>query len=173
MPGLAVDLSTVQTNIVNVDVSGLGIDAATFAAHLRERGVRGLPGMGTNVRFVTYRGITRADVEQAADAIAALVAAHPWIEIDRDDHRGPLRSRRHALRSLGVHARGARGLCASDSPSLGGVPAGAVEAEHRRLLEQLHLHVLAGRMTVDDARVERFRQLLGFAGGKADAERGC
>jgi len=34
--------------------------------------------MGTNVRFVTYRGITRADVEQAADAVAALVAAHPW-----------------------------------------------------------------------------------------------
>jgi threonine aldolase len=78
VPGLAVDLSTVQSNIVNVDVLGLGIDASTFASHLRERGVRGLPGMGTNVRFVTYRGITRADVEQAADAVAALVAAHPW-----------------------------------------------------------------------------------------------
>jgi threonine aldolase len=79
LDGVAVDLSTVQTNIVNVDVGGLGIDAAAFAAHLRERGVRGLPGMGTNVRFVTYRGITRADVNTAADAIAALVAARPWI----------------------------------------------------------------------------------------------
>jgi threonine aldolase len=78
--GLGVDLSAVQSNIVNVDVRGLGIDAAAFASHLRERGVRGLPGMGTNVRFVTYRGIVRADVEQAADAIAALVAAHPWTE---------------------------------------------------------------------------------------------
>jgi putative hydrolase of the HAD superfamily len=55
-------------------------------------------------------------------------------------------------------------------PALGGVPAGAVEAEHRRLLEELHLQVLAGRMTVDDARIERFRQLLAFAGGTADAE---
>jgi threonine aldolase len=73
-----VDLSTVQSNIVNVDVRGLGIDASTFAAHLRERGVRGLPGMETNVRFVTYRGISRANVEHAADAIAALVAARPW-----------------------------------------------------------------------------------------------
>jgi len=54
-------------------------------------------------------------------------------------------------------------------PALGGVPAGAVEAEHRRLLEDLHLRVLAGRMTVDDARVERFRQLLVFAGGTASA----
>ena len=78
LPGLAVDLSTVQSNIVNVDVGGLGVDAAAFAARLRERNVRGLPGMGTNVRFVTYRGISRADVEAAADAIAALVAAHPW-----------------------------------------------------------------------------------------------
>jgi len=53
VPGLRVDLLTVQSNIVNVDVGGLGIDAATFAALLRERSVRGLPGMGTNVRFVT------------------------------------------------------------------------------------------------------------------------
>ena len=79
LDGIHVDLSTVQSNIVNVDVGGLGIDAAAFASHLRERGVRGLPGMGTNVRFVTYRGITRADVNTAADAIAALVAARPWI----------------------------------------------------------------------------------------------
>jgi HAD superfamily hydrolase (TIGR01549 family) len=54
-------------------------------------------------------------------------------------------------------------------PPLGRMAAGRVEAEHRRLLEELHLHVLAGRMTVDDARVERFRQLLAFAGETADA----
>lgn len=54
-------------------------------------------------------------------------------------------------------------------PVLGRVPAAAVEAEHRRLLETLHLQVLAGRMTVDDARVERFRRLLEFAGGTPDA----
>jgi len=78
VPGLGVDLSTVQTNIVNVDVRGLGIDAATFAAHLREMGVRGLPGMATNVRFVTYRNISRQDVEQAAQAVRTLVSTHPW-----------------------------------------------------------------------------------------------
>jgi threonine aldolase len=78
-----VDLSTVQSNIVNMDVGGLGIDAATFASHLRERGVRGLPGMGTIVRFVTYRGISRGDIETAADAVAALAAAHPWTDRQR------------------------------------------------------------------------------------------
>jgi len=70
VPGLSVDLSTVQSNIVNVGVGGLGTDAATFAAHLRDRGVRGLPGMGSNVRFVTYRGVSRTDVEAAARAVA-------------------------------------------------------------------------------------------------------
>ena len=76
--GLSVDLETVQTNIVNVDVKGLGITAATFAKHLDERGVRGLPGMATVIRFVTYRGITRDDVEQAAATVRELVAARPW-----------------------------------------------------------------------------------------------
>jgi len=55
-------------------------------------------------------------------------------------------------------------------PALGGAPAGLVEAEHRRLLEELHLQVLAGRITVDDARVERFRRLLAFAGGTPGEE---
>jgi HAD superfamily hydrolase (TIGR01509 family) len=53
-------------------------------------------------------------------------------------------------------------------PALGCVPAEEFEAEHRRLLEQLHLRVLTGQMTVDEARTERFRQLLAFAGGSAD-----
>jgi FMN phosphatase YigB (HAD superfamily) len=55
-------------------------------------------------------------------------------------------------------------------PVLGLVPAAAVEAEHGRLLEQLHLRVLAGGLTVDQARVERFRRLLAFAGGSAAEE---
>jgi threonine aldolase len=78
VPGLGVDLSTVQSNILNVDVRGLGIDAAAFAGHLHALGVRGLPGMGTNVRFVTYRNISRQDVEQAAQAVRTLVATRPW-----------------------------------------------------------------------------------------------
>ena len=78
VPGLRVDLDSVQSNIVNLDVAGLGIDAATFATHLQREGVRGLPGMGSVVRFVTYRGITRQHVERAAEAVRATVAAQPW-----------------------------------------------------------------------------------------------
>jgi HAD superfamily hydrolase (TIGR01509 family) len=53
-------------------------------------------------------------------------------------------------------------------PALDSLPAALVETEHRRLLEALHLRVLAGALTVDEARVERFRQLLAPAGGTAD-----
>jgi hypothetical protein len=45
---------------------------------LREQEVRGLPGMGSVVRFVTYRGITRADIERAIDAVRLTVAARQW-----------------------------------------------------------------------------------------------
>jgi HAD superfamily hydrolase (TIGR01509 family) len=54
-------------------------------------------------------------------------------------------------------------------PALDRLPAGRIEAEHRRLLDELHLHVLAGRMSVDEARVKRFGQLLDFAGNGAHA----
>ena len=78
IPGLAIDLETVQSNIVNVDVKGLGIDAATFAKPLDARKVRGLPGMETQIRFVTYRGITTADIEQAVAVVQEVVAAKAW-----------------------------------------------------------------------------------------------
>ena len=54
-------------------------------------------------------------------------------------------------------------------PAFRGLPAEVFEAEHRRLLEELHLQVLAGRMTVDEARVDRFGRLLAFAGDTPDA----
>jgi threonine aldolase len=78
VPGLKVDLETVQSNIVNLDVQPLGINAAVFVRHLEMAGVRGLPGMSTVVRFVTYRGIRRADIEQAAGIIRATAAQKPW-----------------------------------------------------------------------------------------------
>lgn len=76
--GLSVDLESVQSNIINVDVGDLGIDAAVFAARLDERKVRGLPGLGSVVRFVTYRGITAGDIQEALEAVREVVAEKPW-----------------------------------------------------------------------------------------------
>jgi len=80
MDGLSVDLRSVESNIINVDVAALGIDAATFAAHLDQLGVRGLPGMGTVVRFVTYRNIGREHILQALEVIGDLLEESPWTD---------------------------------------------------------------------------------------------
>ncbi len=45
-----------------------------------------------------------------------------------------------------------------------------LDARHRRILDTLHLDVLAGRLTVDEARIERFRQLLAAAGADEPAQ---
>jgi len=76
--GLRLNLDSVQTNMAYVDVSGLGTDSTTFAEHLHTRGARGLPIGPANIRFVTYRGITRPDVERAAVIIRETVEAKPW-----------------------------------------------------------------------------------------------
>jgi putative hydrolase of the HAD superfamily len=55
-------------------------------------------------------------------------------------------------------------------PALSRAPADVLEREHARLLEELHLQVLAGRMTVDEARIERFGRLLASAGESAGQE---
>jgi len=78
MDGLSVDLDSVQTNLVNLDVSSLGIDAATFAEHLDPRGVRGLAGLANIVRFVTYRNISREGIDRAVSEIRDMVAERPW-----------------------------------------------------------------------------------------------
>ena len=78
MEGLRVDLESVQSNIINLDVGGLGIDAGAFASHLDPLRVRGLPGMGNVVRFVTYRDITREDIHEALSVIGGMIDAQPW-----------------------------------------------------------------------------------------------
>ena len=52
-------------------------------------------------------------------------------------------------------------------PAFARVPAETLGDQHGRLLEELHLEVLAGRLTVDEARVERFGRLLALAGDPA------
>lgn len=76
--GLAVDMASVQTNIVNVDVAGLNTDAPVFAQHLQAHAVRAYVRAGTMLRFVTYRNISRADVLRAVEAVRTVAAARPW-----------------------------------------------------------------------------------------------
>jgi threonine aldolase len=71
-PGISVDLSKVQTNIVIFDVAGTGMTGAEFSARLKEQGVLMNAVRGTLVRLVTHSDVSRADVEDALGKIAAI-----------------------------------------------------------------------------------------------------
>jgi len=73
LEGIAIDLRTVQTNIVIFDVGGLGLTSAGFIEALGARGVKAADFGGSSVRMVTHRGISREDVEYALSAVGDLV----------------------------------------------------------------------------------------------------
>jgi threonine aldolase len=71
--GLGVDLARVQTNMVLLDIGGLGVEDAVFVSKLKAKGVlAGAIGKG-KVRLVTHRGIEREHVETALEAINSVV----------------------------------------------------------------------------------------------------
>ena len=55
-------------------------------------------------------------------------------------------------------------LLREDHESLQAKPLEDILAEHRRILEGMHLDVLAGRISVDQARIERMRGMFTYCG---------
>jgi len=64
IPGIRIAQTAVQTNIVYTDISGTGMEAERFGAHMKQAGVL-CAGGGAMVRFVTHYGIERADIDRA------------------------------------------------------------------------------------------------------------
>jgi threonine aldolase len=73
--GLAVDLRTVQTNIVRTMVSALGVPAAKVAEMLAARNVHVLAQQTDTLRWLTHRHVTAADVDEAATVMAKVAEA--------------------------------------------------------------------------------------------------
>jgi threonine aldolase len=70
--GFHVDLNTVQTNIVRVDLDETTPDAATWVAMLKKEGVL-INAMGARIlRFVTHNDVDRNDVDAALTIISKL-----------------------------------------------------------------------------------------------------
>ncbi|UCD72752.1 MAG: hypothetical protein JSW01_04670, partial [Candidatus Bathyarchaeota archaeon] len=67
--GFRLDMRTVQTNIVKLDVSGLGCDIGRFSAELKKQGVEISVLGGSSVRMVTHRGIESSDIDIALNII--------------------------------------------------------------------------------------------------------
>ncbi len=76
VPGLRVDLETVQTNMVFFEITDPEWDGDSLTAALQARGVLTNATGPRWVRLVTHRDVSRAQVEQAAQVIADVVAAH-------------------------------------------------------------------------------------------------
>ena len=74
IPGVAIDPSKVETNIVVFDVSGTGHAPAALSAQLRERGVLMNAINERCLRAVTHYDVDRAQCSQALAAVAELVS---------------------------------------------------------------------------------------------------
>ena len=69
---LGVDLATVQTNIVQVDVSPLGLSTANFVDMLKEHGVRASDYGQKKIRLVTHHDVSRGQIEYVMQIMKAL-----------------------------------------------------------------------------------------------------
>jgi threonine aldolase len=78
-----IDPKTVETNIVRVDTSASGWSAEQWSKALVARGVRVAPGGTTQLRFVSHRHISTADVEATLQAFRELWRQAPGARIER------------------------------------------------------------------------------------------
>jgi len=75
LPGIKVDLKTVETNMVMADVAGTGMTAAEFLAAMTKVGVLGnFRDAGPTVRFVTHRNVSKADCKETLERLAKMLA---------------------------------------------------------------------------------------------------
>jgi threonine aldolase len=75
--GLAVDMESVQTNMVMFDIHDERWDGGTLSGALKSAGVLANATGPRRVRLVTHKDITAADVPEALARIAQVVAAGP------------------------------------------------------------------------------------------------
>jgi threonine aldolase len=72
IPGIALDLATLQTNIVRFDVAGAGYTTASFGQAMRQRGISVSGGAAPGgVRMVVHRHIDDQSIDDALAAVNA------------------------------------------------------------------------------------------------------
>jgi len=69
IPGIRIDMDTVQTNIVICDIGGLRMTGGKLSHMLFERGIKVNGGSSPSVRFVTHHGIEKQDVEKTIETV--------------------------------------------------------------------------------------------------------
>jgi threonine aldolase len=74
IPGIKIDPSKVETNILIFDVSGAGLSSAEFSTRLKSQGVLINGINGREMRIVTHHDVDRAGCVQALEAIEQVAA---------------------------------------------------------------------------------------------------
>jgi threonine aldolase len=74
VPGVSIDLTTVQSNIVRFDVAGMGLTSGELADALARQNVRISGGPGAGVRMVAHRHIDDDSVDLALEAMVGIAA---------------------------------------------------------------------------------------------------
>lgn len=72
VPGILIDLESVQTNIVNFDIGNLDMSPEFFVASLAARGVKVAGIGGTAIRAVTSYEVDRSGIDRALMAVSDL-----------------------------------------------------------------------------------------------------
>ena len=73
IPGLGVDLETVQTNMVSFEVTKPGLDAPGLARLMGEEGIKANATGPTRIRLVTHKDVSTADVEETLKVLRRLL----------------------------------------------------------------------------------------------------
>jgi threonine aldolase len=73
LPGIEIDPTRAQTNIVIFDVSGTGMSASEFTHKLAEKNLLAGTADPQRVRFVTHMDVNREACERAIAAVKAVV----------------------------------------------------------------------------------------------------
>jgi threonine aldolase len=74
LPGISIDLNSVETNIVRFTVNSL--PAGEFVDKLHEQGLYVLPSGSDGVRAIPYLNISRAQIDTAIGIVARVAEAH-------------------------------------------------------------------------------------------------
>ncbi len=75
IPGIAIDLNTVETNIVIFDITATGRTAADISASLKERGILLNSINDRQMRAVTHYDVSEDDCRQAAAVLRTVLSS--------------------------------------------------------------------------------------------------
>lgn len=73
IPGIALDIATVETNIVIFDVSGTGRTSGEICAGLKENGILA-SGFGSRIRMVTHLDVTANNMDDVILSLSSIVS---------------------------------------------------------------------------------------------------